>query len=386
MKKSLYLLLALPFLSFGQSLDFTNLQDIPTNYLTLLTTSQYNDKIIINCGSDGVGGYDFLYQYDTTNDSWSIINTSTNLIVKSYANGEIINDNLYLFNGYNNSFLEIVNLLSGEVTYGTNNPLPRRIGGSATINNGVYVFGGGIGPSVYTNKLHYYDVGSDSWTELADMPDGRETRGEIINNKIYAVGGFNGNVSNKIDVYNINTNQWDNQFTMPFASSAHSLTVYNDLIFILGDYTELDRIAYFDTFNEVFVIVANNMIGRRHSDAEIINDYLYITGGNYTTSIEQGGWLNSTQRANLSELLSIELIDSINKLTIYPNPSSDYVIINGDTLNDYKYNVYDSSGRMVLVGVGKYDNKISLNNIKKGVYFIEIILSEFSKTFKILKR
>ena len=83
-------------------------------------------------------------------------------------------------------------------------------------------------------------------------------------------------------------------------------------------------------------------------------------------------------------MLFAKILD-ISKLTIYPNPTSDYVIINSDTLGNYEYNVYDSSGKMVFEEKDKFDNKISLNGITKGIYFIEIISNEFSKTFKIIK-
>lgn len=387
--KNFFFFFLLSISSYSQNLNFIDLENIPADYHSLLTTSVFNNKIIINCGNGYVNGeyytYDFLFQYDTESNTWSTIIPDNELEDKIYANGEVIGNSLYLFNGYGNNLVEIVNLETNEVTYGAENPLSRSKSGSAVNGNKIYVFGGEIDSNNYSSQLYSYNVDSDIWTLLADMPNPRETRGEIINNKIYAIGGYNGSVSNIIDIYNIESNEWESQFIMPYGVSANSLTVYNDLIFIVGDYSELDRIGYFDTSNEVFNTVNNNMIGRRHSDSEVINNNIYLIGGNYTSSATDGGWLNSTQRANLNDALSIPTINQLKGITISPNPTIENIKVNINSSKKYLFNIYDNTGKKVLTGENITSDHISLSKISKGIYYIEVILENFSKTFKIIK-
>jgi hypothetical protein len=396
--KKLILLLLIPLVSFSQQMNFNDLPDIPVDYISLLTTSKWDNKIIINGGHANIEtqpdySYDYLLVFDISNNSWSTLTTSEPLNANStrrYKNGEIMYGELYLFNGttYNNELLR-VNLDSGFVGYLQDNPLPREQAGSATDNYCMmYTFGGIIysdgEETLYTNSLYQYHCDANEWTELAPMPESKSTRGEIINGKLYTIGGYNGSVSNKIDVYNIATNIWENQFTMPFSVSANALTVEGNKIFILGDYIELERIAYFDIQDETFTIIENNMIGRRHFDAEIINQELYIIGGNQTSSSSDGGWLNSIQKADISQLLSISENEQISNLIAYPNPTSDHININN--MSGFKdYVIYDSSSKLLKNGKQIENRKISIKDLAKGTYFISLNFESFSKTFKIIK-
>ncbi|RTZ49901.1 hypothetical protein EJ377_07030 [Chryseobacterium arthrosphaerae] len=75
----------------------------------------------------------------------------------------------------------------------------------------------------------------------------KETKGKIVNNKLYVIGGFNGTSSNLIDVFDLDTNRWTHQYKMPVGVSGHSLAVADSKIFIVGDYDNQSFLAYFDT-------------------------------------------------------------------------------------------------------------------------------------------
>ena len=242
---------------------------------------------------------------------------------------------------------------------------------------------GGFDDNNYYNTFYYYNTSFDSWTELPNMPEAKNTRGEILNNKLYTIGGYNGSVSNKIDVFDLTTNQWESQFVMPFSVSANSLSAIDDLIFILGDYTELNRIALFDTSNQTFINIENNMIGRRHFDSEIINSEIYIVGGNYTPSSES--WLNSVQNASIEQILGDASYESINKIIIYPNPSTNFINIKSD-YDSLQYEIYDTSSKIVQTGQVLKNNNIRINNLSQNTYFLKLFRQGFSKTFKFVKQ
>jgi hypothetical protein len=406
MKKLIFVLIFFIYLlsnkiANSQNLTFFDLPDIPVDYISLLTTSVYGDSILINGGEANIQNnpnfsYDYLLIFDVNAESWSTLTTSVplsqNFQERSYENGEVIGDNLYIFNGWDlNNETKIINIQNGQVTFGNNNPVPRKSAGSAVLNNNIYTFGGLIDTNnegqaeSYTNSLYYYNVDFDSWTELAPMPEAKETRGEIIGNKLFVVGGYNGSVSNKIDVYNISTNEWENQYIMPFSVSANSLTVVGNNIFIIGDFTQLNRIAIFDTENEIFTNVSNNMIGRRHFDAEIINDKLYVIGGNYTTSASDGGWLNSIQYADVFDFLNTDVFDLKHNVNISPNPTYDSVRINSTKFRALKFKIIDEIGRVIKPKENLKSDAIDLKNYNQGIYYITIYFEKFSKTFKVIK-
>jgi hypothetical protein len=71
-----------------------------------------------------------------------------------------------------------------------------------------------------------------------------------------------------------------------------------------------------------------------------------------------------------------------NNLNIYPNPITDYISISLPTEKSLEYTIFNSSGKIILFGrINKSDNVIILNNLKSGIYFINIE----NKTNKIIK-
>ena len=371
-------------------LDFSNVSDIPEK-ISLLTTSKVNNDIYINTGRisktpNGLS-YDFLYKYNTVSDSWSKLSTNTLLENLYYGNGEIINNKLYRFNGKTpegiNSKLEIIDLDDLTVTFGTDNPLPRFLSGSAVNGKYIYVFGGET-ENGYTNNLYRYNTETDTWTQLPSMSETKQTRGEIIDDKLYVIGGFWGTSSNQIQVFNIDTNNWENEYTMPFSVSANALTVNENNIFIIGDYTNQDNIYILDVTDMSFRSIENNMIGRRHFDAEIINDKLYVIGGNTSNSFSS--FLNSVQFSNInSSSLSVNDLIITNNLLLYPNPFSNIFRIESKKIQISKVEIYTLSGKQIKE-INSNFHHIEFDNFNTGMYLVKIHTKEGVYTRKIIKK
>ena len=381
MKKLFLLILLVSNIIFSQnnSIQFIDKQDAPDE-MVLLSTSINGDNIYINSGNI-VGDNDFveynsIWKYSISVNIWSNLITSPALLPTRYGNGEIIDDVMYRFNGqlypWGDGLLNetnIIDLNTGAVTQGAENPIPRHQAGTAVSGKNIYVFGGGLSYSGspdlgYTSSVYYYNVDFDSWTELPSMPEAKQTRGEFINGKLYVIGGYNGNVSNKIDVYNPETNQWEYQYVMPFSVSANATAVYGNKIFIISDYIEMTRIIVFDTDDLSFTSVENNMINRRHFDAEIFNDELYVICGNYESNLYESG-LRSLQAAAVGELLSLKN-NSNHNLTIYPNPTFSTINIEQDFTNA---KVYDISGKELLKTTSK---TIDLSELPSNIYLLRL--------------
>jgi hypothetical protein len=110
------------------------------------------------------------------------------------------------------------------------------------------------------------------------------------------------------------------------------------------------------------------MIDRRHFDAEIIDNKLYVVGGSTTSSFSS--FLNSIQFSNINTS-SLSVNDPIitNNLLLYPNPVLDKLIIKGLS-NISEVYVYNVLGKLILSEKNK--TEINLENIQTGVYIIKI--------------
>ena len=157
-----------------------------------------------------------------------------------------------------------------------------------------------------------YDPAKDIWNELADMPEYKQTRGEIVNGILYVFGGFNGHSLNTGHAYDIANDTWYYLGEMPISIYANAITKHGDFIWLVGDYQKLYTVAVFNTKTGGFHIIKSNMSGRRHAGAEVIGNKLYVFGGNRESF---GSFLSSILSADISEiekLLSEQAID-INK-------------------------------------------------------------------------
>ncbi|WP_139166157.1 Kelch repeat-containing protein [Chryseobacterium jejuense] len=297
--KLLFLSLLGSFLAHSQTLHFKTLANMSAGR-GAVTSVIVNDNIYVSNGYQEKGGdAKYIEKYNITDNSWSILNST--LLTKKFANSETYDNKIYIFNGWGNSHLEIVDLATNTITKGAVNRSYTGNAGSAIYNGKIYVFGGsglsGAKSTVFSDKFQYYDIASNTWNSLPNMPTARETKGKIVNDKLYVIGGFNGTPSRLINVYDLKTNLWVNQYTMPSGIAGHSLAVYDNKIFIVGGVNNQNFLAYFDTTTNTLHQLSSNMIPRRHATAEVYNNKLYIIGGS-TTSLTSSA-IKSIQVADI---------------------------------------------------------------------------------------
>ncbi|WP_123868013.1 Kelch repeat-containing protein [Chryseobacterium lactis] len=311
----------LVFLSFlstllaqAQTLDFKNLVNMSAGRGATASVIVDDNIYVSNGYQDKGGNANYIEKYNITDNKWSILNAT--LLTKKFANSETYDNKIYIFNGWGNSHLEIVDLATNTITKGAVNHSYTGNAGSAIHKGKIYVFGGtglnGAATTKFSNRFQYYDIASNTWHPLPDMPTARETKGKIVNDKLYVIGGFNGTPSRLINVYDLNTNLWIKQYTMPAGISGHSLAVSDNKIFIAGGVNNQAFLAYFDTTTNKFHQLSSNMIPRRHATAEVYNNKLYIIGGS-TTSVTSSA-IKSIQVADISEsVLTAQNLPTLNK-------------------------------------------------------------------------
>ncbi len=109
---------------------------------------------------------------------------------------------------------------------------------------------------------------------------------------------------------------------------------------------------------------------------KIEEEYTYDVEGNITEHIyketDSNGDLQPISKDNYSLYSALGLSNhKLKSISLYPNPSSDYISTNEDyTLNE-KYMIYDSTGKLVKSGVITEKSKIDVRNLDAGVYIFK---------------
>ncbi|MCX7878802.1 MAG: T9SS type A sorting domain-containing protein [Ignavibacteria bacterium] len=156
---------------------------------------------------------------------------------------------LYQFGGGNTSSeLRRVARLNLNTNQWQNNystmPHPVSSGTAITIGNNIYVFGGNLSPGSL-GKTMKYDVYSNSWQTLSDMPT-KVTDALVVkydDTRIIIVGGGDGYFgsssfkTNKVQMYNINTNSYTYLNDLPLPCAMLGGAIYRDTIITAGGYT-----------------------------------------------------------------------------------------------------------------------------------------------------
>jgi N-acetylneuraminic acid mutarotase len=146
-----------------------------------------------------------------------------------------------------------------DITQDSWSPIPNMPAGigigvqPVTIGNSIYVIGGASGAwwggnEIY-NSAYMYDCLSNSWSEIASIPQEVAYYGAAAwDGKVYIIGGTTqephyGPIKpcNLVQIYNPQTNQWSQGAPMPTGLtyfSAAALNGTNQRIYVFGGYTE----------------------------------------------------------------------------------------------------------------------------------------------------
>lgn len=90
---------------------------------------------------------------------------------------------------------------------------------------------------------------------------------------------------------------------------------------------------------------------------------------------------------NLAETLSNTEFDAEKPFTIYPNPSTDFVEINGlDNLLTTKIIIFNTLGKKVFEYENLQSNRINVSSLNSGIYFMLIQDYSSQQTVKFIKK
>lgn len=178
----------------------------------------------------------------------------------------------------------------------------------------------------------------------------------LLNNELYY--GYSNKIS-KIDLNNANA--VPEEVISNLDSNVYSLTFYENKLligFALGyniqtlDLTEESPVA--EDF--IFTTLGQPM------NMQVINNDLYVAGGS-------GDRIFKIE--NLDQLLSANEFELSTSKKVYPNPANETISLIGIT-EPTKYKIINNDGRLVLNGILNIENKIRINKLAQGLYYLKL--------------
>jgi N-acetylneuraminic acid mutarotase len=130
-----------------------------------------------------------------------------------------------------------------------------------------------------------------SWTTLSPMPTPRGGFGlAVVNGKIYAIGGINGNnlPVSTTEEYNPQTDEWTSKMPMPTPRSGFAISVYQNKIYVIGGTVGngyVGNTEVYDPPSNTWETKTSMPTPRADLCANIVNDKIYLIGGKKYSSI-----------------------------------------------------------------------------------------------------
>jgi len=155
-----------------------------------------------------------------------------------------------------------------------------------------------------------------------------------------------------------------------------------------NDYTNVIRYKMIDTaFTNVILVGDLEVVRTQYEYYDLAASYmpLFI---HVSIKIQTPGGANPLTEQNLvlckdAPLQYLNTIDLTSKMKIYPIPTDDFLVIEGDLLDNTSYQIFDQTGRTVLNGNISNGLKIDLSSLNSGTYLLQI---PDSKPVTILKK
>ena len=141
--------------------------------------------------------------------------------------------------------------------------------------------GGGTSTGTFLNDLWRWDTPAQTWTQLANMPTGKQNaQAALWNGKIYLPGGFTTAHLTELAIYDIATNAWTTGAPLPAARSGMS-AAYNGKIYVFGGNPgPFSSIIVYDIATNTWSTSAASLpVGTTYGRAITVGSFIYVVGG-----------------------------------------------------------------------------------------------------------
>jgi hypothetical protein len=159
-------------------------------------------------------------------------------------------------------------------------PVARYRAGGVTDGTYIYVFGGGDEASDYLSDLWRWDPFTQTWTQLANMPTGKQNiQGAYWNGKIYVPGGYIGSHITENAIYDIATNTWTTGAPLPATQTGQTVAFNNKIYNFGGNPGPQNTTSIYDIATNTWSTGAPMPVATTYGRATVSGPYAYYVGG-----------------------------------------------------------------------------------------------------------
>ena len=201
---------------------------------------------------------------------------------------------------------------------------PRRDFRTEVINGKIYAIGGHINKGSQTSaSVEEYDPASNQWTQKSAMLNDRaDFSTEVVNGKIYAMGGYDKMDQKLVSVeeYDPAVDKWVSKKSMHTPRFFFQTEVIDGKIYALGggdnDGKASNTVEEYDPLTDTWTAKASMHYARIHFQTEVIDGKIYAIGGlsstGQTDTMEEYDPLTDTWTEKASMLTSRQMFQTEN--------------------------------------------------------------------------
>ena len=215
---------------------------------------------------------------------------------RAWFTSSVVNGKIYVIGGANDSAtlgtLQVFNPSTNTwSTPATTGSFTSRFAlASSTLNGKIYVLGGSTideKPEHMTNALEVFNPSTNTWstpTTTGTFTPRNILSSVVLNNKIYALGGFNGKDDlNTLEIFDPSTNTWSTPVTTGTfkARGAFAAQAVKGKIYVMGGFSNSGTVQVFDPKTNAWstLITTGTFDPRYLLTCGVIRNKIYVVGG-----------------------------------------------------------------------------------------------------------
>ena len=216
---------------------------------------------------------------------WTLIRGDALRTVSSNRNREAAEDSLSasLAETSFETNLEIFDIATAEIRYGTPLPTPRISAAVVSTVGRVYVIGGLrlVGrAAAQTNLNEIYDPETDRWSAGAPMPTPRQANAVMVGDFVLIPGGtLHGAALPKVEFFIPQRNSWMILPDLCKPMGSGSVVHLGNYLFLFGSFGADDRVVAYDLRDRTSRMIKPGFKPARHTAAIAHDGLIYVIGG-----------------------------------------------------------------------------------------------------------
>src|SRR5919109_2036491 len=168
---------------------------------------------------------------------------------------------------------------------------PRTEVAATFLADNIYVIGGFDESGQVTDIVEVYNINNNSWAKVAPLPEPlHHTSAASFNGKLYVVGGYTApwSPSNKLFIYDPAQNKWQEGKPMPTARGALNVNFVNGILYAIGGSSNrpLNLNEAYDPSGDTWTSKALMPTARHHAGSSIVDGNIFVIGGRISGSLE----------------------------------------------------------------------------------------------------